>query len=298
MTRSKLFHPQFSGFLFMTTVPPMRDAENDSENAQQMRGNWPVRPLTRARRDGGAIYVRETEVERQVRELSALPDRIRKERLLASAAWGDSQRAREETLVYFLREYTVRGEDGTAWEIAEALSKRIALHIQRAMRRWRLTPEDEKDCVQDLYAALWEALFRRDETSEFWEVRFWVCLDRRLWNLIEKRQATADAEVRPGDESPAMSDNEMESGLERILSKMSGTDAGPEALALRRDALKSLNENEVRAIYLVYIAGLPEESEDPLRPSAAKALGVTGRSIRNYLKRAKEKLTAWERGDN
>jgi hypothetical protein len=25
-------------------------------------------------------------------------------------------------------------------------------------------------------------------------------------------------------------------------------------------------------------------------------LGVTGRSIRNYLRRAKEKLTAWERG--
>jgi DNA-directed RNA polymerase specialized sigma24 family protein len=274
----------------------MRDAVNNSENADNMRGNWPVRPLTRARRDGGAVYVRESEVERQVRELSALPDRSRKERLLTAAAWGDSRRAREETLVYFLREYAAREENETAWNIAEALSRRIALHIQRAMRRWRLTPEDEKDCVQDLYAALWEALFSRETTGEFWEVRFWVCLDRRLWNLIEKRQATADAEIRPGDETPlAASEGETESNLERLLARVSDAEAGPETLALRKDALKSLHENEVRAVYLVYIAGLPEESEDPERPSAAKTLGVTGRSVRNYLKRAKEKLAAWER---
>ena len=270
----------------------MKDVETDAVESSAMREIWPVRPLTRTRRDSGAAYVRESEVEAQVRQLSALPARLRRERLLSAAAWGDSRRAREETLVYFLREYEGRGDSETAWQIAETLSNRVAAHIQRALRRWRLTPEDERDCTQDLYAALWTALFSRDTAGEFWEVRFWVCLDRRLWNLIEKRQATVDAEIRPGDQKNG---GEEETDLDRLLAQINDSDASPEAITLRRDALKTLNENERRALYLVYIAGLPEESEDPNRPSAAKSLGVTGRSIRNYLKRAKEKLISWER---
>ena len=42
-----------------------------------------------------------------------------------------------------------------------------------------------------------------------------------------------------------------------------------------------------------YIEGLPEESEDPKRQTIAKILGVTGRSVRNYLRRAEQKLREW-----
>lgn len=253
-----------------------------------------MRPLTRTRRDDGSLYTRESDVETQVREISRLTERARRERLLAPPrAWEDADRLREETLVYFIRECAAHGDDDTAWHLAEMLVERVSAHVQRKLARWRLTPEDADDCVRDLFAALWDAVFDRSQTAEFWEVRFWVCLDRRLWNLIEKRQAVADTELSPGDQAD---DGAEERDADALFARMADTGPTPEAMAERSEALALLNENERLAVYLVYIEGLPEESEDPSKPSAAKVLGVTGRSVRNYLRRAKDKLMAWDQG--
>ena len=258
------------------------------------KGAWPVRPLTRTRRDNGLLYTREAAVETQVQALSHLPTKQRRERLLMTGlGWHDTQRLREETLVYFAREFAAYGDEATAWRIVEVLIERTAAHVQRKLSRWRLTPDDTDDCVRDLYAALCDALFDRSVTAEFWEVRFWVCLDRRLWNLVEKRQAVADSEVGPGDLTQT-EDND--SGLDALFGRIADTGPSPEALTEYKEALSLLNENERTALYLVYIEGLPEESEDPNRLSAAKVLGVTGRSVRNYLRKAKEKLLVWKRG--
>jgi DNA-directed RNA polymerase specialized sigma24 family protein len=272
----------------------MKHAVRAADEIAKPRDAWPVRPLTRTRRDNGLPYVREADVEAQVRAISTLSARERRERLLATAqAWDDAGRLREETLVYFLREFAARSDDDMAWQIAELLVERTASHVQRKLARWRLTPEDADDCTRDLFTALCEAVFDRGAAAEFWEVRFWVCLDRRLWNLIERRQAIADSEVRPSDQ---VEDGEGEQDVDRLFTRIADTGATPEVMAERAEALSLLTENERRAVYLCYIEGLPEESEDPERPSAAKMLGVTGRSIRNYLRRAKEKLMAWERG--
>ncbi|MDX1931302.1 MAG: hypothetical protein SFU56_01730 [Capsulimonadales bacterium] len=253
-----------------------------------------MRPLTRTRRDNGQVYTREREVEAQVREISRLPARQRRERLLMKGqVWTDSARLREETLVYFAREFAAHGDENTAWQIIEVLVERTAAHIQRKLARWRLTSEDADDCVRDLFAAVCDALFDRTPSAEFWEVRFWVCLDRRLWNLIEKRQAVADTEMNPGDQAE---DGEEERDSDRLFGRIADTGATPQALAEYEEALRLLNHNERTALYLIYVEGLPEESEDPNRPSVARALGVTGRSVRNYLRRAKDKLMAWERG--
>ena len=51
-------------------------------------------------------------------------------------------------------------------------------------------------------------------------------------------------------------------------------------------------------MYLCRVEGLPEESEDPERVTAAKILGVTGRSVRNYLRRAEAKLREWQQAES
>lgn len=254
---------------------------------------WPLRPLTRTRRDTGAVYHREAEVDRQAREFSRLPERSRRLALTDSYIPNDPRRPREETLVYFLREYARRGDEETAWRIAEALIDRIAGHVQRKLARWRLPADQAEDCMQDLTAALCEAVFDCGPQAEFWEVRFWVCLDRRLWSLVEKRQATIDAEIRPGDERE---DDDGPSGGDGIFARLADESPGPEAMAERREALALLTENERLSVYLRFIEGLPEESEDPERESVARILGVTGRSVRNYLRRAEAKLMAWNEG--
>jgi DNA-directed RNA polymerase specialized sigma24 family protein len=261
----------------------------------QMKQTWPVRPLTRTRQSDGSPYHREADVEAQVRELSAEADKARARRLFGAedADWDDARRPREETLVYFLREYARRGDDETAWKIAEALIDRTAAHIQRKLARWRLPAEDADDCARDLFAALCDAVFDTGASAEFWEVRFWVCLDRKLWNLVEKRQAVIDSELSPGDQDAQAE----EDAADQIFVRLADTGPRPDALAEYKEALSLLNDNERTALYLIYIEGLPEESEDPDRLSAAKVLGVTGRSVRNYLRRAKEKLAAWQRGE-
>jgi len=251
-----------------------------------------IRPLTRTRRDDGAAYTREADVEEEIRTLCRLSERERRARLTRSAAPHDRDRLREETLVYFIREYDRRGETEAAWAVAETLIERTAGHVARKLARWRLTPEDEDDCGRDLYLAMCEALFSREPAAEFWEVRFWVCLDRRLWNLVEKRQAVRDNELRPGDAGDD-ADGEAMGDEGTVFGRITDSGAAPHTLLEHKEALSLLTDNERMAVYLCFVEGLPEESDDPERPSAARTIGVTGRSIRNYLRRAEAKLKNW-----
>lgn len=276
-------------------TPPQ--GEQNTQTEKTGNGAWPVRPLTRTRRDG-KHYTREADVDAEIRALSALSERARKARLLeTSETTGDRQQAqkdwlarvREETLVYFVREYTRQGDTETAWAIADLLTQRTDAHIARKLGRWRLTPDEAEDCAHDLAAVVFEALFSNDAAQEFWEVRFWVCLDRRLYNLLEKRQGVSDSEVSSADATDA--DGEP---AEERLTRMADGAATPDVLAEYKEALTLLTKNERDALFLCYIEGLPEESEDKNKLSAAKVLNVTGRSVRNYLRRAKEKLRNWE----
>jgi RNA polymerase sigma factor (sigma-70 family) len=250
-----------------------------------MKDRITLRPLTRTRKEDGSVYVREKEVEAQLKNLATLGERLRRKAFFAEGG----ERLREETLVYLLRECAAEGDTETAWRIAEMLVERVSGHIGRQLGKWRLPPDDADDCTRDLFTALFEALFDTGPGGEFWEVRFWVCLDRRLWNLIEKRQAALDAQLREV-EAP----DSGESGLESLLSRVKDASVGPEERAVLSAALAHLNENERLAIYLTRVEGLPEESDDPGRVTAATVLGVTGRSVRNYLKRAEEKIRKWE----
>ena len=257
-----------------------------------------VRSLTRVRKDNGIAYVREKTVDVQILEICALGERGRQQRLIQAGERGSPERLQEETLVYFLREYDRRGEPDIAWHIAEALAERVAGHVARKLARWRLTPEEADDCARDLFAALWEALFSHKAPAEFWEVRFWVCLDRRLWNLVEKRQMVRDNELRPGDASSEDTGGDSAADEITAFGRLVDSGAGPETLAEHKEALALLTENERLAVYLCRVEGLPEESEDPERITAAKILGVTGRSVRNYLRRAEAKLREWQQAES
>ncbi|MES2463822.1 MAG: hypothetical protein V4671_24905 [Armatimonadota bacterium] len=256
-----------------------------------------VRSLTRVRKDNGAAYVREKGVDSQIQQLCVLSERSRQLRLMQAGERGSADRLQEETLVYFLREYDRRGESEVAWRIAEGLAERVSGHVARKLSRWRLTPEESDDCARDLFAALWEALFSHEAAAEFWEVRFWVCLDRRLWNLVEKRQAVRDNELRPGDASHEDADGDSAADEVSAFGRLVDGGPGPETLAEHKEALALLTETERLAVYLCRVEGLPEESEDPTRMTAAKILGVTGRSVRNYLRRAEAKLHEWSQGE-
>ncbi len=252
------------------------------------------RPLTRKNKNG-TPYVREARIERQIGALLPLAEPARRARF-ALANRRDPDFVGEEALVYWLRAYRRAGDDATAWRLAENLVERVAGHVRRHVERWRLGQDESDECARDLFVALFAAVFDDGPGGEFWEVRFWVCLDRRLWNLLEKRQAVADlAETGIGETNAG--DDETGATRENSLLRVVDPKLGPARQAELGEALAQLTENERLAVYLCRVEGWPEESDDPARPSAARVLGVTGRSVRNYLKRAENKLRAWEHGD-
>ena len=251
-----------------------------------MKDIWTPHPLTRTRRDDGAAYHREPSVEAEIRGLCALKPRMRQ----ASLVRGGEGRVKEETLVWAIRECVREGDTETAWKLAELLTERVSGHISRQLGKWRLGAEDAEDCTRDLFARLFDALFDIEPSGEFWEVRFWVCLDRRLWNLVERRQGALDVQLREAEAPEGSESGETES----LLARLTDPNPGPEALAERASALAVLTETERLAVYMKYVEGLPEESDDPERVTAARILGVTGRSVRNYLRRAEEKLKLWQ----
>lgn len=279
-------------------------SQDKQSNSTPTAGTWSVRPLTRTRKSDNTRYTRESDVEKQIAELSALPPRLRLRRLdeMGSGekmAWQDTRRLREETLVYFFRECVRRGEEQTAGKLGELLIDRVSAHVSRKIGAWRLSPDEADECVRDLFAQMFGHLYDLSETAEFWEVRFWLCLDRRLYNLLEIRQAVRDHEIRPGDQSSAGTGEDEESGgaIERFLAQMTDRNASPEASAERHELLSLFTDTERKALYFCYVEGLPEESDDPEKVSAAKLLGVTGRSVRNYLSRAKEKIARRQSGE-
>jgi len=247
-----------------------------------------VRPLTRARKDSGAAYVREPIVAAQIARLSALPDRERRSALIASYDGKDALRPKEETLVYFAREYDRRGDRNTAWALMETLVARIPGHIGREVAKWRL-PEPERDeCTESVVVELYDAVRSHEPRDEFWEVRFWVCLDRRIHAHAEKLQRTRDREIRPADDFE--SEGESARGAEGVFASLADPHASPEVMALRKELQSRLSETEWQSVFLKYIEKMPEESGDADKITIARVLGVTGRSVRNYLRRAEKKL--------
>jgi len=254
--------------------------------------SWnPPRPLTRARVDSGKPYVREPTVTRQIAHFCALPDKERCRALLAPAATGDPHRPKEETLVYFVREYDRRGQKQAAWELLESLVSRLSGHIGRELAKWRLPQAEQEECAEALLLHLYERVVSHDASEEFWEVRFWVCLDRRLHALAEKLQRVRDREIRPADD---FGDDDMGNarGSEGVFASLADPTASPETLVLRKELLARLSGLERDAVFLKYIERMPEESGDTDRVTIATVLGVTGRTVRNYLRRAEKKLLA------
>ena len=61
--------------------------------------------------------------------------------------------------------------------------------------------------MESLVTELYRTLLSHEGREEFWEVRFWVCLDRRIHALAEKLQRIRDREIRPADDFDSEEEN-------------------------------------------------------------------------------------------
>lgn len=99
---------------------------------------------------------------------------------------------------------------------------------------------------------------------------------------------------------PDLSDSDEPTAYQDIFHRVSEafrSTATPESNMSLHDlykAIDNLPRDERRAVILCHIMGYEEESEDPNKTTAATLCGVTGRTIRNRLKRAAARLSRFK----
>jgi RNA polymerase sigma factor (sigma-70 family) len=170
------------------------------------------------------------------------------------------------------------------------LVRRISPKISRTVAVWRLDKVDSRsdDVIDEILVDFYDQVFSDDEAAMFWEVRFWVCLERRLLNIVRRRRAEIDREDNGSDLDSAFGD---------CLPTKSWED-DPETQALVMDALARLSPPEREVFVLKHWCGYAEESKtDPAEETIASIMGVTGRTVRNHLARAEENLAMWRAGE-
>ncbi len=226
---------------------------------------------------------REPQVEAQVQRLLRAPQ---------SVFWRDARLpdrkapewVQEETLVCMLRIWqrsSQRADKENAWQIADLLIERSARFIHQHVSCWKLSPQHVDDCKRDIQVQMLQDLFNDSRGCEFWEVRFWLCLKRRLLNIVQKYRGMAQAEFAP----PPIEDEEGHTTdyFERT--------ADSESLSAHervevREALRVLPDTERKAFILYHY-------EDWSQEQIAETLQVTDRTVRNLLSRAQKRLEEW-----
>ncbi len=248
---------------------------SDSQPEQPNKAPLEPTPLKSGR-------TRDAEVERQIRHWMNCP--VRAIVRGAKVTENEAGYIKPEAVVFLFRYLMRIGQHDAAWELADILFERSRKMIDAVVRkRPRFTAEDKADAVRDAQFELVNALLSETKSAEFWEVKYWLCLKCRVLNVLSRNGQVVDKEetvsfVGEGDDNSPIECNPLFADAKQQT---------PETKAMLADALGHLNEQERQAFILYHYEGLAQEE-------IAEILGVkTDRTIRNYLKRANDKLELW-----
>lgn len=185
---------------------------------------------------------------------------------------------RPEAVVALLRMWAAQDEMDGAWRLAEILVRGIQPFLRKSLARYAwLSPDAREDLARDLALRLYEEWFAGDGQHAFWEIRFWHCLRLRIIDLLRKGRVAA-SDLVPGAE---------------LIETMSGVSGGalqqPDvdriaALAL----LAKLDEPLRRTFVMKHYAQFTDDE-------IADVMGVSARTIRNWLQRARKSLSEMQR---
>jgi RNA polymerase sigma factor (sigma-70 family) len=258
------------------------NAETDMPDPSQMISTQTTPPRLRPLQTPGRT--REATVEAQISRYLHSPAAL----LWRHAAVRDHHDAnwvQEETLVALLRVWHAEGDATLVDRALEILLARSAAKIARQVNCWRIPPQHVEDCVSEIQTQMIEALLSPERGHEFWEVRFWVCLERRIHTTARRYRSQADPIV-------SLDPIEDSEGHETARLDQIAADCpvSPHQWAEYHEALSLLTERE-RCAFVLFRGEQWKQSE------IAELLGVTDKTVRNLLHRAAERLKHWSGDD-
>jgi DNA-directed RNA polymerase specialized sigma24 family protein len=177
-----------------------------------------------------------------------------------------------EHQVLRIREAAGAGLDREAWFLMETLWKRIRRLVWAKLHRF-IPAGGREDIHDDIQLRCYLAWRSPAPGHEFWQVKFWLCLDRLVMDVTRvdnrRRSFVADFDLAI-DKGPG--------SLVPVTTSMTRTVELTATLAV-------LPEME-RYVVTNLAEGYSQEA-------IARALGCTSRTVRNYLYRARKSLIAW-----
>jgi DNA-directed RNA polymerase specialized sigma24 family protein len=231
-----------------------------------------LRPLKRN-------YSREPAVVQDILHLESLPENEFWRRMTIQD-YQAPDCPRLESMVYFIRLFVSRNDQEAAWRMIEKLIQRTTRTILRRLNCFYIASMDQREELQDeLIHRLYEEWLSLDGAHEFWEVRFGVCLDRRLADVVKRYERE---NVCKQSLHPSVQNENKEDPIANL------PDLRPDPLrdVEVREALAYLPEPCRTAIYLYTIEQWTEEQ-------IASYFKKTSRTVRNYLMRARRLLREW-----
>ena len=235
------------------------------------------------RTPGGERYVRPPEIETaiDVALQEDLATRVRRAHVRDRAS---SDYLRTECLVHLVRE-AIRVDDAPAQEklIPILFLRCEAILISKVPDSMQRAEEIRSEVLGRLSELIAEdAEDRTRGVLDFYETRFGLAF-KRLRLTVERAFRRRARERSTDDPRQYVEEPATTSTLEDLVFDQQ-----------RLATLDLLPDDERSALVLHYLNGLDIESVDPTKHTVATALGVTGRTVRNLLARARAKLIALE----
>ena len=242
-----------------------------------------VRPLTRRG------YKRLPEIERQIAEASLLDGKA----LLAHAEHRDEAEPgylAAETLVHFIRHADRNNNLKLRDDLFRELFERCKPFFRGQFRTFDMATR--KDLQQEVSMKVVEAILAPDDRADFLEVRFWSFMNARAIDACRAMFAqTADTESLDTGYS-----GEGESEGRTKLELQTDKRLSPEELAMVSVGLAKLPLKLRRVFVLRHVVGMAIGGDDPDddppgdKLTLAQHFGCSGRTIRNWLKKADDLL--------
>lgn len=188
----------------------------------------------------------------------------------------------EEALVYFVREFYLSGRGAEAGDLIDLVEERCRKRVARTLAAWsQLSAAQRDDCYNDLISQMFVALISMEAKDEFWEVRFWHCLDWKLSNIAQKYHVVAQNEFVP--DTIRQEDGKTYDYMDNVSSPAR---LSPEQRVLVQEALRVLTVDQ-RTVFILF------HYEQWTQEEIAKHIKVTDRTVRNRLESAEKRLATW-----
>ena len=252
-----------------------------------------ARPLTK-RDSTGNLYVRSPQVEAQIDEILSQSPATLQHRL----AVRDSQASdylSYECLVHLARVLRYDNEAMANAVLSALISRCEAILLSKIPDNKLATAADVREEVIGQFGELFATDGTEDNRDDldYFECRFnqafsTFCIDlvrseiARLKRFESLPDQADDTEPSPHKEIPA-----------RLIEALQSQETAESAVLLSEiyAAIDALPDDERKAVTLYHVMGYKIESKDPDEVTAATICKVSGRTIRNRLSRAAEKLS-------